>query len=201
MNKKADSKVKLCLDCNVDISDRGGGAKRCAPCAVSSPKKQAEERRSERSLVRAQKEYVEEQKRIIRAERAEKAEAVEKMLKVKLCMDCGVDISDRKGMAKRCLPCANIRSDELKDRARERNAWKYTVTGDPEGITKKQYSYIQFLVFKAGGDESEILKQCKDDRAIIFEGEDASCIEELSVKEASDLIEYIKEIKEYASVQ
>ena len=33
MAKKTDSKVRQCIDCNADISKRGGGTKRCIPCA------------------------------------------------------------------------------------------------------------------------------------------------------------------------
>lgn len=202
MAKKADSKVKVCLDCGVDISEREGGAKRCVPCAVSSPKKQAEERRSERSLVRAQKEYVEEQKRIIRAEEKEKAAAVEKMLKVRQCIDCNADISKRGGGTKRCLSCAEIRAEQLKEK-RVMKDWKNkgmpaceTVTGQPYGVTIRQKGYMELLLSETGYNYEQIKILAKRDGAI-RPNEKISGIDNLNIRQASRLISYLVEIHEY----
>ena len=50
MARKTDSKVKLCIDCGVDISEREGGAKRCVPCAVLSPKNRAKEKKQRKKF-------------------------------------------------------------------------------------------------------------------------------------------------------
>ena len=134
----------------------------------------------------------------------EKAEAVEKAnSKVRQCLDCGVDISKRGGGTKRCLSCAEIRAEQLKEK-RVMKDWKNkgmptceTVTGQPYGITIRQKGYMQLLLSETGYNYEQIIILAKRDGAIRPIEKIISGIDNLNIRQASRLISYLVEIHEY----
>ena len=73
-----------CIECGKDISDRGGGAVRCVPCAKAYHK--------ERQLV------------------SQRRRSLELPVVPRVCQDCPADISDRGHNAKTCVECGKERA-------------------------------------------------------------------------------------------
>ena len=68
-----------CIDCHIDISDRGNSARRCIPCADKHHKER-------------QQASVERNRQI-------------RLARPRFCAECGTDITDRGPTAKFCEPC------------------------------------------------------------------------------------------------
>ena len=112
---------RLCLDCDADISNRGGKSVRCIPCAASYKRQCQQER--------------------------ERADATIKIANrpSRFCLDCDVDISTRHLNALRCEPCATERNQRNTDeqRAYDRE-YKAQLRSDPQTRTAMNAQYREW---------------------------------------------------------
>ena len=120
------------------------------------------------------------------------------------CIDCDVDISTRGLAAKRCKGCSAHRCDELRKKRNNPSGQELyikqrkadAVTGNSYGITKKQLRFITHLLDETGYDYSDILILAK--REGVIDGvNEKSRIHHISVTQASRLIEYLLDLREY----
>ena len=107
--------TRICLDCPADISHRGCLAKRCKPCVknhAKRPRPQSGTPAYRESLRKAQLMCLECDTTLFVAHGRRKRcrSCVEKRhsRKVRLCLDCRIDISYRDMDKTRCSPCATI---------------------------------------------------------------------------------------------
>ena len=276
--KQVDANRRNCIDCDVDISKRGGGTKRCVQCAEIRAEQLKEKRvikdwknkgmptcetvtgqpcgitlnqnnyllflmefkshdfkelinlairdsviRDNKNISDYENLTINQASKLIdylSADRAmgdkklytqwlqknidskTKVEAVEKPIKIKLCIDCDADISMRGATAVRCVVCAEVKKGESKKDRDINNRQIYiakrkadAVSGDSYGITKKQLNFLTHLLETTGYEYSDIMILAK--REGVIKRKEETPIESISSTEASRLIEYLLGLRDY----
>lgn len=101
--------------------------------------------------------------------------------KIRKCVDCEADISKRGISAKRCVQCADNRTKKLQWKRKENQHY------EPRHITDKQKAFIEKLMDEAGFDFYIVKEAVEEVDGEILRGS----IEDLSVNQASGLIDYL----------